>query len=84
VDDVGDLVLGDRPLECVEVRDVGVDGRDAVELLGLEDQLEPRAVGGEVEADDRRALADEQPAGPRADRPERARYQEPLRRLRRP
>ena len=78
-----DAELVDRALEQVEVADVAVEERDPLELLRLEDQLEPVWIRPGVEADDRGAFVNERPACPRTDGAEGSRYQKTLRRLRR-
>ncbi len=76
--DVRDAVLADRPLDLFEVRDVAVDERQLIDLLGRHDELEPSSVRAEVVQDDRNVLAHELCARPGADAPERTGDQEAL------
>ena len=78
MDDVRDLVLGERALDRFELGDVAGDEVDPVELLWPHDQPQSVRVGAEVEGRDRHPLVDEQPAGPGADAAERPGDEEPV------
>src|SRR5439155_9844298 len=78
MDDVGDRVPAQHGLELAELGHVSAHERDPADLLGARDQLQPAAVGTEVEGHRGNALADELDARPRADAAERARDEKRL------
>ena len=70
--DGGDLVLVERSAERSAVRDVAPDERDALALVLVEDESEPRVVRAEVVADRLLAVVDQGLERPRAEAAERA------------
>ena len=72
VDDVGDLVLGEDPLDGLELGEVAADELHRVEFVRRPDQAKSAEVVAEVECDHVGSLADECERRPRPDAAERA------------
>ena len=78
MDDVRDVVLVERGADGGELGDVAADEGNPGELVARHDEAEAFRVAGEVERDDRDALANEPAHRPRADAAKRAGDEEPL------
>jgi hypothetical protein len=83
VDDVRDLVLGQRARDRLRVGDVALDVRDRLELCGRRDEAKAPVVDAQVERDDAGALARERGDGPGTEAAECPGDEPALRRLRR-
>ena len=83
MDDAGDLVLVQHPLERGQLGDVAPDELDLGHVIP-EDELEAMPGVAEIEADDADAGVEQRSRGPRADAPEDPRHEGALRHVARP